>query len=91
MFASNTIFHRACTIFTAGIKGIVQDGDGNAIEGAMVYITGREAHPLITTALGEFWRLQLPGQYELVVRKLVLINIKGAVCLIKNESYNEAL
>lgn len=50
-----------------GIKGIVADENGTGIEGAKVYVRGRDRHPVCTTDRGEYWRLLLPGTYVLTV------------------------
>lgn len=46
--------------------GVVTDEDGNGIEGAQVVVVGVE-HNVTTTSRGEYWRLLLPGHYNLVV------------------------
>lgn len=49
-----------------GVKGIVRNEQGTALEGAEVKIVGREVS-FRTTEEGEYWRLLLPGSYELQV------------------------
>ncbi|XP_063957990.1 carboxypeptidase D-like [Lytechinus pictus] len=49
-----------------GVKGIVRNEEGNPLEGAEVMIVGRDI-PHYTTYEGEFWRILLPGSYELQV------------------------
>ena len=51
----------------SGVKGLVGDAaDNELISGAAVEIEGRD-HPTTTTALGEFWRVLLPGNYTIKV------------------------
>ncbi|XP_021913626.1 carboxypeptidase D-like isoform X2 [Zootermopsis nevadensis] len=49
-----------------GVKGVVTDEDGNGIEGAQIGVLGI-LHNVSTTSHGEYWRLLLPGTYNLVV------------------------
>lgn len=42
------------------------DEDGNGIEGAQVGVLGI-LHNVTTSSHGEYWRLLLPGTYDLVV------------------------
>lgn len=53
-------------IFLIGVKGIVRNEQGTALAGAEVKIVGREVS-FRTTEEGEYWRLLLPGSYELQV------------------------
>jgi len=46
-----------------GIKGRVLNEDGEPLEKAVVHVLGREKH-IITTNKGEYWRLLLPGRYQ---------------------------
>ena len=50
----------------SGVKGVVQTSDGMPVQGAEIEIIGRN-HPTKTTAQGEFWRLLLPGSYQIKV------------------------
>ncbi|GBP39104.1 Carboxypeptidase D [Eumeta japonica] len=47
-----------------GIKGFVVDAKGDAVKGAFIKVQG-VAHPVKTTNLGEYWRLLVPGQYNI--------------------------
>jgi len=56
------------------VKGIVKDASsGLPVAGAVVEIVGRR-HSAKTTALGEYWRVLLPGDYVLKVCKFPGIN-----------------
>ena len=46
-----------------GIKGLVTDENGDRVGGATVEILGN-AKKLTTNKRGEFWRLLLPGRYQ---------------------------
>jgi carboxypeptidase D len=46
--------------------GVVTDEDGNGVEGAEVVVVGVERN-VTTTSRGEYWRLLLPGSYNLTV------------------------
>lgn len=51
----------------SGVKGIVKDLSSKLpIVGAVVEVVGRR-HSTKTTALGEYWRILLPGDYVLKV------------------------
>ncbi|CAI6363562.1 unnamed protein product [Macrosiphum euphorbiae] len=47
-----------------GIKGLVQDENNNPIPGATIHIVGIN-HTVKTTNRGEYWRLLLPGIYNI--------------------------
>ncbi|XP_002742239.2 carboxypeptidase D-like [Saccoglossus kowalevskii] len=51
-----------------GVKGRVSDENGNPVSGAIMSIKGRDLD-FTTSADGEYWRILLPGLYELSVRK----------------------
>lgn len=59
--------HYTCRRY-AGVKGLVLDENGNAVYRAVVIVEGREQVPFRTSKYGEFWKLLLPGDYNLVVR-----------------------
>jgi len=50
-----------------GVRGIIQDAAGHPLEGAEVLVSGIE-HPIRTTKRGEYWRLLVPGKYNLSVK-----------------------
>lgn len=52
------------TVQTGVIKGVVKDVNGNPVQGAFVRVKGLKK-PVLTTPQGEYWRLLLPGTYEL--------------------------
>ena len=45
-----------------GVKGVVVDQNGKAVEGAKVEVEGIDKKT-VTSKRGEFWRLLLPGTY----------------------------
>ncbi|XP_065891304.1 carboxypeptidase D-like isoform X1 [Dysidea avara] len=49
-----------------GVKGFVLDNQGVAIPNAKIIVAGRE-HSISGTGLGEYWRLLVPGSYQLSV------------------------
>ncbi|XP_071487698.1 carboxypeptidase D-like [Diadema antillarum] len=51
-----------------GVKGIVMTEDGTPIASADVTVVGRDV-TFRTTADGEYWRILLPGSYEVQVAK----------------------
>ncbi|KAF0993224.1 hypothetical protein HZS_5724 [Henneguya salminicola] len=50
-----------------GIKGIVIDGENNSLSGVHISISDRK-HDVKTAKDGDFWRLILPGTYEISAR-----------------------
>jgi hypothetical protein len=52
-----------------GIKGFVSTAFGQPLSGVTLKITGRPRTEFKTTSLGEFWRILLPGQYEIEADK----------------------
>ena len=49
-----------------GIKGFVKDVNSNPIAGATIHVVGRN-HSVTTATDGDYWRLLLPGLYNIVV------------------------
>lgn len=47
-----------------GVHGFVVSTIGNPIKNAEVYVEGID-HIVKTTALGDYWRILLPGKYNL--------------------------
>ncbi|RZC40818.1 Peptidase M14 and/or CarboxypepD reg domain containing protein, partial [Asbolus verrucosus] len=47
-----------------GVKGVVVDGSNKAVFRAVVVVVGID-HNVTTSTRGEFWRLLLPGEYEM--------------------------
>lgn len=48
-----------------GIKGLVKDINGYPIRDADIFVQGVEEKPIRTTERGEFWRLLVPGTYNI--------------------------
>ena len=46
-----------------GIRGLVTDENGAAVQGAVVTVFGLEEKNVTTSFLGEWWRLLAPGSY----------------------------
>lgn len=49
-----------------GIRGFVRDDKGNSIKDAVISINGRQ-HDVTTGENGDYWRLLVPGKYEITV------------------------
>jgi len=49
----------------AGVKGVVRDENNNPLPAVGVSVVGRPEVVMNTTKDGEFWRLLLPGKYQL--------------------------
>uniref|UniRef100_A0A1B0G947 Peptidase M14 domain-containing protein n=1 Tax=Glossina morsitans morsitans TaxID=37546 RepID=A0A1B0G947_GLOMM len=47
-----------------GIKGLVKDVNGYPIHDARIFVSGFEGKTVRTTQRGEFWRLLVPGIYD---------------------------
>ena len=54
-------------MISAGVKGLVTNLAGNPVQGAHVTFKDRAERYLNTTALGEYWKLLLPGNYSIQV------------------------
>lgn len=50
-----------------GIKGIVTDNNGYPLQDMEISVSNLENKPIRTTARGEYWRLLLPGEYDIQV------------------------
>eukprot|EP00794_Sanderia_malayensis_P007497 gene7497-8328_t len=61
-----------------GVKGFVTDQSGQAIDGAKISVEGR-GHPVQTGKDGDYWRILLPGQYEISAAKPGYTTIKQSV------------
>lgn len=48
-----------------GVKGLVSDSNGQPIQDAEIIVEGLEGKPILTTKLGEFWRLLVNGEYRI--------------------------
>ncbi|XP_050521239.1 carboxypeptidase D [Daktulosphaira vitifoliae] len=68
-----------------GIKGLVQDQYNNAIEGAIISISGIN-HGIKTTNRGEYWRLLLPGTYTVKASAPGYVSSTHNVT-VKNDNY----
>ena len=51
-----------------GVKGFVRDVHGEPLEGASISVSDRQ-HPVATATDGDYWRLLVPGSYELQATK----------------------
>lgn len=51
----------------SGIKGLVQDVNGYPVKGAEIMVEHLEQKSVTTTERGEYWRLLLPGTYNVYV------------------------
>ena len=60
-----------------GVKGFVRDKEGLAIPNATIKVKGRD-HNITATKEGEYWRLLVPGEYQL------LASAPGYILLSKN-------
>lgn len=50
-----------------GVKGLVTDHNGYPLVDMEILVEHLESKPVRTTERGEFWRLLLPGQYNIQV------------------------
>jgi len=48
-----------------GVKGFVKDSEGSAVSKAKIKVIGRD-HDITATEQGEYWRLLVPGEYQLL-------------------------
>ena len=46
-----------------GLKGYVKDSNGNMISGAEIIVEGNDKF-VVTSSRGEYWRILLPGVYQ---------------------------
>ena len=53
-------------IVISGVKGLVSDSGGSALQDAHVTVADRDI-PSYTSKYGEYWRILLPGTYKLTV------------------------
>lgn len=49
------------------VKGVVKDHNGYPLADMEVLVSGLETKPVRTTKRGEYWRLLLPGEYNVQV------------------------
>ncbi|KAL0266576.1 UNVERIFIED_CONTAM: hypothetical protein PYX00_009080 [Menopon gallinae] len=47
-----------------GVKGVVKDDKNQPIEGAKIVVDGID-HDIVTSSRGEYWRLLVPGNYQI--------------------------
>lgn len=50
-----------------GVKGVVTDNNGYPLKDMEFIVGGIESKPILTTQRGEYWRLLLPGHYDVQV------------------------
>lgn len=48
-----------------GVKGLVKVTNGYPLPGAEIIVRGLDAKPIRTTDRGEYWRLLVPGTYQI--------------------------
>ncbi|CAH1791071.1 unnamed protein product [Owenia fusiformis] len=72
-----------------GIKGIISDSKGNPVPNAEVYIDKRK-HPFTSTAKGEYWRILLPGKYNIKVKAAGYSELKQKIVVDDSASLSEA-
>lgn len=60
-------FSIGCLKAHRGIKGFVKDHNGKPIKGASISI-GDRRHDILSAIDGDFWRLLVPGTYDVTVR-----------------------
>ena len=65
-----------------GVKGFVKDDKGSAVSKAKIKVVGRN-HDITTTAEGEYWRLLVPGEYQLVA------SASGYTSMLKNVTVDD--
>ena len=55
---------------TRGVKGLVTDTRGKAVPNAAILVLNPDGKPrgknMLSSLLGEYWRILLPGTYRLV-------------------------
>lgn len=51
-----------------GVKGFVKDTAGNPLANATIHVEG-DSHDVVSVAAGDYWRLLVPGKYNLTVSK----------------------
>ena len=51
----------------AGVKGVARDVSGSPLDGVSISVIGRDDHDVRTTQHGDYWRLLLPGSYQIQV------------------------
>ncbi|XP_077299077.1 carboxypeptidase D svr [Arctopsyche grandis] len=73
-----------------GIKGFVTDENNNPIESASIHVDGIN-HPILTTELGEYWRLLLPGNYSVTAKAHGYDVMKEPLRVIIPENENKPL
>lgn len=57
------------TYLILGVKGCITDADtGKPIPRAKLYIVGRKVAMFKSSKKGEYWRMLMPGNFEIMVR-----------------------
>ena len=82
-----------------GIKGFVKDNTKQAISNALIKVSYESTndhkyylieHDVKTTLDGEYWRLLMPGNYEIWAEKDSLRSRKQRIKLLRMSPYTEA-
>lgn len=50
-----------------GVKGVVTDNNGYPLKDMEIVVGGLESKRVRTTERGEYWRLLMPGEYDIQV------------------------
>ena len=64
-----------------GVKGLVKDEEGSTVSKAKIRVVGID-HDITATEEGEYWRLLVPGEYQL------LVLASGYTSMLKNITVN---
>ena len=67
-----------------GLKGHVKDANGNILSGAEVIVEGNDKS-VVTSSRGEYWRLLLPGVYQVKAKYQNEVSEVQSVEVLANE------